>query len=139
MVVSLNRNLVVKKLMAHCQIRERRRHTVLNGVKVGYTPDAHGPKICVDPKTTVLADLQSFAIAALGYGYYRQGVQYSLALGVKEYWIIGIQKFAPFKVFLIPIFEDKATIKYCEQELEFLLYFYKHYGNPNWKNINHAR
>lgn len=119
--------------MSVCPIREKRKHAVLNKVRIGYTPDARGLKVCVDPKTTILSNKEDFVKAAFKYGYYRQGVAYCLALGLKEYWIIGIQKVFPHKVYLIPIFEDKLAISYCEQELEFLLYFYKNYGNPNWK------
>lgn len=100
-----------------------------------FTADAHGKRVVVDLKTTRCTSAKAFIESAKKYGYFRQGKTYMLGLGLKEYWIIGIQKEFPYKVFLVCITgpEHVREMKYVEKELEFLLYFYKSYGNPNWK------
>lgn len=135
MMKALEGHAVVRKIMSCCPIREKRKRVVLNGVKVGYTPDAHGSVIMADLKTTVCRTFKDFIQAAFEYGYFRQGKQYGMAVGTREYWIIGIRKNPPYKVFLIPTHdkEYKLAMNYVERELEFLLYFFQNYGNPNYK------
>lgn len=133
MITSLNKHPVVKKLMAQCNIREKRRPATIYGVSIKFTPDAHGKKIMLDLKTTSCRNRAVFIESAFEYGYFRQGRTYGKALGINEYWIIGIQKQAPYNVFLVLITEYKEWIDYVDKELEFLLYFYKHYGKPNFK------
>lgn len=133
MMASLDSHPVVRKIMSLCPIREKRRPCVLNGVKVNFTPDAHGVIVMADLKSTVCRTLKEFITKAIEYGYFRQGYQYSVAVGVKEYWIIGIQKQSPYKVFLTPLHDHKGILEYVKRELEFLLYFYLNYGDPNYK------
>lgn len=138
MIATLRANPIVKQLLAACHTFEVRRGAKLNGVKLKYTPDGHGKKIIIDLKTTRCSSARAFFESAIKYGYFRQGKTYMLCLGLKEYWIIGIQKERPYKVYLICITDPRNAVelRYAELELEFLLYFYKHYGNPNWKAIN---
>lgn len=135
MINSLNSNPAVRKIMALCPVREKRRGAILNQTKIKLTPDAHGQRIMMDLKTTICSNLEEFVDSAIEYGYFRQGKTYSLAVGTKEYWIVGIQKEPPYRVFLVLINgpEYRETMRYVEQELAFLLYFYKNYGNPNYK------
>jgi hypothetical protein len=135
MVEALNRHPVVKKLMSLCDVREKRRPCTLNGVKLKFTPDAHGSriKVMVDLKTTVCANYKSFLKSCFEYGYFRQGRTYGTALGIKEYWIIGIQKQPPYQVYLVLITDHKELIHYVDRELQFLLYFYRYYGKPKFK------
>lgn len=138
MVQSLNSHPVVRKLMTLCPIREKRRPSILNGVKIKFTPDAHGRKVMIDLKTTVCSSLNEFKKKAFEYGYFRQGRTYGTALHISEYWIIGIQKTPPYKVFLILLTEHKEDVHYVDRELQFLLYFYKYYGKPNFKRKKDA-
>src|SRR5690606_13071572 len=98
-------------------------------------PDAHGNVVMADLKTTVCRTVAEFIAKAIEYGYFRQGKQYSMAVGTREYWIIGIRKNSPYKVFLVPTHtkDFKEIMEYVERELEFLLYFFQNYGNPNYK------
>lgn len=135
MIASLNNNPVVRKIMSLCPVREKRRGATLNQTKIKLTPDARGNATMMDLKTTICSTLESFVESAFAYGYFRQGKTYCLAVGTKEYWIVGIQKESPFKIYLVLITgpEYKDEMRYVEQELAFLLYFYKNYGNPNYK------
>lgn len=135
MLAALWANPVVRKLMSVCPVREKRRPARLNGTKIMFTPDATGRVVTLDLKTTVCRTLEEFIEAAFEYGYFRQGKTYSLALGTREYWIIGIQKQSPYKVFLVFLGDPKfrSAMDYVTRELEFLLYFYQNYGKPNYK------
>lgn len=141
MIKALNAHPVVRRLMSLCPIREKRRKGIrLNGVKINFTPDANGPTIVIDLKTTARDTFIKFLESCFKYGYFRQGKTYSLALGrsIKEYWIIGIEKNPPHKVYLVLINEHKDWMNYVEHELAFLLYFYGNYGKPNYKRKNAA-
>lgn len=133
MIKSLDSHPVVRKVMSMCPIREKRRPAILNGVRIKFTPDAHGKKVMADLKTTICGSLKEFLEKCFEYGYIRQGRTYGIALKINEYWIIGIQKVPPYKVFLVLLSEHKDFVKYCDQELAFLLYFYKYYGKPKFK------
>jgi hypothetical protein len=117
--------------MEQCHVREKRRGARLYTVPIKFTPDAHGTRIGADLKTTVCEDLQEFTQKAFEYGYFRQGDTYSLAVGgLKEFWIIGIGKKPPYTVLPICINQHADKMHYVREELKFLLYIYKHYGNP---------
>jgi hypothetical protein len=130
MLKALFAHPVVKKLMVDL-ICEKRRYATLNGVPIGYTPDGlhKRGKWIIDLKTTVCSNEFIFWKKAVEYGYVRQGITYCTATGVKEYYIIGIQKVYPFKVFIHRLKDYPEQVKYAEQELKFLLYFYKNYGS----------
>jgi hypothetical protein len=133
MLRSLNAHPIVKRLMAECTVREKRRSVILFGVRMRYTPDAHGlrrPIKILDAKTTACNTLKDFEESAKQYGYFRQGDTYSLALKASEFWDIGISKSPPYKVFPVLIQNDKEFMRYVREELKFLLYIFKHYGNP---------
>lgn len=129
MIAALWANVIVKKLMERV-ICEKRLKFILEGVKMGGTPDIKQPHTLTisDLKTTVCATLKAFVAAAFKYGYYRQAVTYLRATGYKHYYIIGIQKAAPFNVYIVLVTTDRDRFSYAESELEFLLYFYKNYG-----------
>lgn len=130
MVANLNAHPIVSRVMAQCPVREKQRYTKLNGVLFRFTPDAHGKSIGMDDKTTACDTLEQFIDAAFGYGYFRQGVTYSTPLKLKEFWIFGIGKKRPHAVFPVLIQSHPEKVRYAEQELKFLLYIYKNYGNP---------
>lgn len=131
MLASLKQNVIVQRLLSQCTIFEKRKRTKLYGVRIGYTPDGGKPKdLGIDLKTTVCDDPDDFLQAAFEYGYFRQGKTYSLCEKYKEFWIIGICKKVPHPVLLICVNQHKDKMKYVEQELKWLLYMYKNYGNP---------
>lgn len=138
MLRSLDGNPIATKLLTECTDRERRRGCKLNGVAIKFTPDANGKKRMLDLKTTACRSLKDFIAKSFQYGYFRQGVTYLLATGCKEYYIIGIQKSAPFQVFIVwlqdPRFRD--WLEYANEELKFLLYFYQNYGSPKYRKVS---
>lgn len=138
MLAALRRDPLAKRLFASHPIKEKRKFVTLNGVRIGFTPDAHGMTSVEDLKTTRCRTFADFIRSAIEYGYFRQRETYIPALHVKgfpvkAYWIIGIQKQAPWTVFHVHTNQYVEACAYAKNELEFLLYFYKHYGNPNWK------
>lgn len=134
MITALDGSVIATKLLSECTDRERRRGCKLNGVAIKFTPDANGKTKIIDLKTTACRSLKDFVAKAFEYGYFRQGKTYLLATGLKEFYIIGIQKAYPFDVYIIwlqsPEYRDRMN--YVEQELDFLLYFYQNYGNPKY-------
>jgi len=129
MLKALNSNPAVKLLMTNV-VCEKTQRITMSGVRLQFTPDAvQNKKIGIDLKSTVCANFASFIYAAFGYGYYRQGVTYSRAAKLSDFFIIGIQKNPPYKVMVVHISKHRDKIQYAEKELDFLLYYYKKYGN----------
>lgn len=129
MLESLNKHPVVQELMKKV-VCEKTRRIKMGGVRLQYTPDAvKEKKIGIDLKTTVCNNFGSFIYAAFGYGYYRQGATYSRAANLTDFFIIGIQKAYPYKVMVVHISTHKDKMEYANNELDFLLYFYKNYGD----------
>lgn len=133
MLDSLERHPVVQELMKDT-IREVRLTKILMGVKISYTPDAkkkkriHKKHRGMDLKTTVCVTKEDFVDKAFGYGYFRQGDQYSLSEEFDEFYIIAIMKKHPFGVMIIRLQDYPDLMAYVRQELIFLLYFWKYYG-----------
>lgn len=118
-------------------IVEVRKFTKLNGVRIGYTADAAKmlQRIGSDLKSTTARTQKEFEVRAFDYGYFRQGETYSIPLKLKEFYIVGVCKEKPHEIFII-FLQDvkwKDHIRYAKKELQFLLYFRKHYGRPKWK------
>lgn len=131
MMLSLKKHPVVSHLMLNTE-NEKTRRIIFCGVKFQFTPDAvKAKKTGIDLKTTVCNELEKFIEKAFEYGYFRQGITYMAAHkpALQEFIIIGICKIYPHKVFIVDILQFKDKILYCKQELNFLLYFYKNYGN----------
>jgi len=127
----LRTNKTVQKMLKNtvCEVTVK---TKLKGVNIQFTPDAvQDKKKGRDLKTTVCSTLEDFIAKAFEYGYFRQGETYSQAAKLNEFVIIGIQKQKPFKVFIVLCSMHKEKMEYSKNELEFLLYFYKNYGNFN--------
>jgi hypothetical protein len=131
MVKALDTHPVVTRLVDG-GTKEKLRPMTLFGVPMTYTPDDSNRKrkLVNDLKTTVCKSLEDFTISAFKYGYFRQGVTYSMGEKAKDYYIIGINKFPPYTIFLVHLQakEFKRQMKYVEHELKWLLYFYKNYG-----------
>ena len=131
MVRKLNNNPIVVSLMRN-STREQKFSVKLNGVLTTCILDAKQPELKrgFDLKSTDCTSQQQFEETVQRYGYVRQGLTYKLAAKLKFFYFVGIQKVAPFNIFIVDL--DAAKFKtdmlYAEQELKFLLAFYKTYG-----------
>lgn len=130
MIASLQANPVAVRVMEQCPVRERRRVCRIMGVNMHYTPDAHGKRLGGDLKTSATTTKEDFLASAFKYGYFRQGITYSIPLGLKEFWILGVGKARPWPVFPVLIQHYPEYLRYARQELHFLLYTFKNYGHP---------
>ena len=129
MLKALRANKTVMKLLEDCVV-ETMGKAILAGVNIEYTPDAvQRKKKGRDLKTTICANENDFVKKGFEYGYFRQDVTYSAAAGLDEFVIIGIQKDKPYRVFIVVTSLHPELRAYAAKELEFLLYFYKNYGN----------
>ena len=132
MTIVLNKHVVAKKLIEG-SVREVKEYGYLNGVKLSYILDIHHPKFKrgADLKTTTCQSFEDFVDKAREYGYFKQAYLYMKLAGLKEFYFIGINKFSPFKIFILNVNDYPDDMAYAEQEVNFLLYFYKHYGKIN--------
>lgn len=131
MVKKLNSHPVVASLMRE-SIREHKFAVVMNKVKVVVILDSKQPKLKrgFDLKTTSERTQKDFEEKIRKLGYVKQGRTYMYAAGLEQFYFVGIQKERPHNIYIVDIRapQFKEHYKYAEQELKFLLYFYKHYG-----------
>lgn len=120
---------------AICEIKKKKK---LNGVLVAYILDINQKhrKRGADLKTTNAKNLEDFISKAIDFGYFRQGETYKVAEGLKDFVFIGIQKEPPFNVYILDVSLYPEEVKYAQQELEFLLYFYQNYGVVENTNLD---
>lgn len=130
MIASLNAHPIIMKVLGQCPVREKRKLCSIMGIKLHYTADAHGKRIGFDLKTSATTSFEDFLKSAFKYGYFRQGVTYSIPLGLKEFWIAGVSKQRPHTVFPVLIQHYPEFLRYARQELHFLLYIFRNYGHP---------
>lgn len=137
MCEALWKNVVVKQLMdkAICEVKKKKK---LNGVLVAYILDINQKhrKRGADLKTTNAKNLEDFISKAIDFGYFRQGETYKVAEGLKDFVFIGIQKEPPFNVYILDVSLYPEEVKYAQQELEFLLYWYANYGVVENTNLD---
>lgn len=136
MLAKLLAHPVVKSLMAN-SIREDKCYSELNGVKMAFILDIKKPQILTgaDLKTTNCSNFNQCLEKAITLGYFRQAVVYKKCAKLKHFYFIFIQKEEPHDIFLLDVSMYPEHEHYAERELEFLLYFYKHYGNFIEKKI----
>jgi hypothetical protein len=131
MVRKLNANPIVVSLMRN-STREHKFSVRLNKVLTTCILDAKQPELKrgFDLKTTDCSTQQQFEETVQRYGYVRQGLTYKLAAKLKFFYFIGIQKCAPFNIYIVDLdaAKFKTDLLYAEQELKFLLYFFRNYG-----------
>ena len=110
--------------------REEKLYTKLNGVEISFILDIHrkAERVGADLKTTGVRCLAEFVDKARQYGYFRQAVTYMKAANLKTFYFIAVTKTTAPKVFIFCVNDYPEELAYAERELEFLLYFYKHYG-----------
>lgn len=130
MLTKLWAHPVVKSLMAN-SIREDKCYSELNGVKVAFILDIKKPQILTgaDLKTTNCTNMNQCVDKALAFGYFRQAIVYKKCAGLKHFYFIFVQKEEPHNIFILDVSMYPEHELYAERELEFLLYFYKNYGN----------
>jgi hypothetical protein len=130
MVDKLQKHKVVMSLMKD-SIRENKVYGELYGMSMSYILDIHKPKIATgaDLKTTTAKTYHDCLERAIDYGYPKQARIYRRLAKVKEFYFIFICKLAPYEVFIIDSAEFKGMDKCIDDELEFLIHFYKFYGN----------
>lgn len=131
MVKKLNSNPIVVNLMRN-STREHRFSVKLNGVLTVCVLDAKQPELKrgFDLKTTDCNTQQQFEDTIRRYGYIRQGLTYVLAAKLKQFYFVGINKTAPYNIFIVDLNDKKfaTDLLYAKEELKFLLYLYKNYG-----------
>jgi hypothetical protein len=131
MVKRLNDNPIVTSLMTN-STREHKFSIRLNKVKTVVILDAKQPMLRrgFDLKTTNATSQRDFEEKIRTLGYVRQGLTYKLAAGLKYFYFVGINKTKPYPIFIADIDSKqfKDDYRYAENELKFLLYFYRFYG-----------
>lgn len=123
------KNSIVKKIIANTT-REQKVYHEIEGVRVAMLLDLENPKLKMgaDWKSTSCSTEQDFIKKAIAYDYIRQAVLYMWARGLKKFYFIGLQKCAPFNIYIMDVGRYTEEIAYSLQEIKFLLYFYKNYG-----------
>lgn len=129
LVAKLNSHPVVKKLMEK-SVREKKLKGYINGVKLAYILDIEQSQYGrgADLKTTACVTYADCVAKSVLYGYTKQRNIYKKVKNLKEFYFIFISKRFPHNIFIIGDKDFKPYEAYAEKELEFLLYFYKHYG-----------
>jgi hypothetical protein len=132
MVDKLQRHAVVKSLMYE-SVREKKIYDYLFGVELAFILDINQPNKSTgaDLKTTTASTYYECVDRAIGYGYPKQAWIYKRLAKVKKFFFIFICKTAPYPIFIVDsdCAEFKACYNYVEEEIKFLLHFYKNYGN----------
>jgi hypothetical protein len=90
----------------------------------------HGGRHGGDIKTTSTTSYTEFIHCMQKYGYWRQALVYMLLDNLDTFVFYAVQKKSPFNVFVVDVSRFPKQMKQAEEELKFLLYFYKTYGIP---------
>jgi hypothetical protein len=139
MLTKLNAHPVVKSLMQKA-ICENKLYSELNNVKIAYILDIlqQHKSVGADLKTTTCNSLAQCVEKSLEFGYFNQGLVYKKCARLKHFYFVFIQKNEPHNIFILDVSKYPEHESYAERELEFLLYFYRNYGNiiPTTTTIN---
>ncbi len=134
LVKVIRANPVFKEYMmkAECEVKIK---TKLDGVLVNFILDIHQKhlKRGADLKTTSCTSDAAFVESAIKYGYFRQAATYMRCAKLESFLFIGVQKVAPHKIYLLEVTDYPDELKYAREELNLLLYIFKHYGKINTK------
>ncbi len=129
-IAKLWKNPLVKSIMKG-SVSEKKLYKKIYGVLVAYILDIHNEKqrIGADLKTTSCRTLKQFIESAKEYGYFRQAVVYVKAAKLKMFFFIAITKQkGNVQVFIFCTNDYKEDMKYAEEEIKWLMYFFKYYG-----------
>lgn len=129
MITALRKHIIAIALMKDSE-REMKIYDRLNGVEVAMILDIKQvkKKTGADLKSSACKTYKEFLESAIKYGYFRQGKTYKLGAKLNHFYFIGVSKFPPHPVFILYVNDYPEEEQYAEQELKFLLYFYKFYG-----------
>lgn len=120
----------IAKALRKDAVCEQKLITEINKVPITVILDAEQAplKRASDLKTTSCRSQKDFEQKSRAYGYPRQGTTYKVGRRLKLFYFVGICTEPPHEVYIYDLNGDKDAVRYAERELEFLLYFYKHYG-----------
>lgn len=133
MVLNLNRNLFVQRLMKDSQ-REITEIGLIDDIRFKWIGDitnqvSKRKRIGADLKTTSAKTEKEFISLALNkYDYLRQGWCYRTAGKLDEFYFIGIQKHEPYNVYILNVKDYAKEENRIVKETKFLLSIYKQYG-----------
>jgi len=129
MLKKMNSNSVVKRLMVN-SVCEDKKYGELFGVEMSYILDIYqpAPRIGSDIKTTTAKTFIDCKNRALAYGYPKQSFVYKQMENLREFYFIFVDKFPPHSIYIISSNEFKEQEKAAAKELEFLLWWYKTFG-----------
>lgn len=130
MVSKLNAHPVVRRLLRD-SVREQKKYGYVNEVELAFILDIdqEGEDTGSDLKSTTATTYADCAKKYVEFGYVKQGFLYKKLAKRKNFFLIFISKIPPHPIFILNTADFKKEERYAEKELEFLLYFYKHYGN----------
>ena len=139
MVKKLNAHPIVVLLMTN-STREEKFSVKLNRVLTTCILDAKQPALRrgFDLKTTNATSQRDFEDKIKSLGYVRQALTYKLAAKLKFFYFVGITKTPPYNIYIADIDSPQFSTDmiYAQEELKFLLYFFKNYGNITIKKNN---
>jgi hypothetical protein len=101
MAESVLRNAHAKELLGRCRSFETFIQWTRSGLRCGGTPDAYGPGLLVDLKTTKTSNPDKFARSVDQYSYHAQLAWYRYGLQAKghtvdECYIVAVESAAPY-------------------------------------------
>lgn len=114
---------------------EEKLKVVIDGVEVSFILDIHKKlaRVGADLKSSGVRSLNDFIEKAKEYGYFRQARTYELAAKLKRFYFIAVTKEDTPRVFVFCTNDHPEEMRYANEELKFLLYFYKNYGTITTK------
>lgn len=132
MVDSLCNHYLFRELAKGAKMEHLIQTESINGVKVRGTLDINNQHLLAggDPKTTSTRSRSAFIKSCFEYDYPRQAWFYKQLAGLDEFFFLGIQKKAPYGVFVMDMSDYKREMKEAQYEAEFLLEFYRVNGLP---------
>jgi hypothetical protein len=112
-------------------IREQKLYGDVHYANLALILDAKQPKLKrgFDLKTTSCRNIAHFKEKLVEYGYVKQALIYVKVTGLKEFYFVAIRKEEPYEIFIVDVVKEfRKECVSADDELQFLTYFYKHYG-----------
>lgn len=130
MVRALHAHPVAERLYLNSN-REEKKWGHLFNVELAYILDIDQEEqsIGADLKSTSCKTYESCVASFIKYGYIKQGIIYKKIAKRKRFYFIFVGKEKPYPIFILDTAMFKKMEVLYEKEIEFLLYFYKTYGN----------
>jgi hypothetical protein len=130
MYKALKKHPIVKRLMDKA-IKEDKQYETIYGQLISYILDAEQRhfKTGSDIKTTTAKTYDECLTRCIAFGYPGQSHVYKMVRGLKKFYFIFVCKIKPHPIFIIDSDALASYEKKKAEEIEFLMYFYKTYGN----------